>query len=142
MSQLGTTHTYYFSKRGEFRTDDVYSTDLSLGYSVRVFRSLELFVRGIVTNLFDNNAVVFPDTAVITRRSGGAGSNLVAFNPLTDTPVECTQRDPANANRCAVSGANWLKGPLFGQANGVSSYYTNLGGQVPRSYNFTVGFRF
>jgi len=95
-----------------------------------------------VANVFNNDAVVFPDTNVITRRSGGAGSNLVAFNPLTDTPVECTERDPANPNRCAVSGANWLKGPLFGQANGVSSYYTNLGGQVPRTYSFTVGFRF
>jgi outer membrane receptor protein involved in Fe transport len=142
LSQLGTTHTYYFSKRGEFRTDDIHQTDVALGYSIRVFRSLELFLRGIVTNVFNNDAVVFPDTTVITRRSGGAGSNLVAFNPLTDTPVECTERDSANANRCAVSGANWLKGPLFGQANGVSSYYTNQGGQIPRTYSFTVGFRF
>jgi hypothetical protein len=145
-SQLGTNHTYYFSKRGEFRTDDIHSTDVSVGYSIRVFKSLELFVRGIVTNVFNNHAVVFPDTTVITRRSGGASSNLVAFNPLTDTPVECTQRDPANPNRCAVSGANWMRGPLFGQANGVSSYYTgtapNVGGQVPRTYGFTAGFRF
>jgi outer membrane receptor protein involved in Fe transport len=145
LSQLGTTHTYYFSKRGEFRTDDIYSTDVSLGVSIRVFRSLEVFVRGIVTNVFNNDAVVFPDTTVITRRSGGAGSNLVAFNPLTDTPVECTERDPANANRCAVSGANWMKGPLFGQANGVGSYYNTAGergGLQPRTYGFTAGFRF
>ncbi len=136
LSQLGTSHTYYFSNRGEFRTDDVYSTDLSVGYSIRVFGSLELFVRGIVTNLFDNDAVILPDTTVITRRSGGSGSNLVAFNPMTDTPVECTQRDSANSSRCAVTGANWLRGPLFGQPNGVSSY------QVPRTYGFTAGFRF
>lgn len=142
LSQLGTTHTYYFSKRGEFRADDVNSTDFSLGYSIRVFKSLELFVRGIVTNVFDNNPVVFPDTTVITRRSGGSASNLVAFNPLTDTPVECTQRDPNNANRCAVSGANWMKGPLFGQANGVGSYYNTGGGLQPRTYGFTLGFRF
>jgi len=145
LSQLGTTHTYYFSKRGEFRTDDIYSTDVSLGFTVRVFRSIELFVRGIVTNVFNNDAVVFPDTTVITRRSGGAGSNLVAFNPLTDTPIECTERDPANPNRCAVSGANWMKGPLFGQANGVGAYYNTAGergGLQPRTYGFTAGFRF
>jgi hypothetical protein len=29
-----------------------------------------------------------------------------------------------------------MRGPIFGQANGVASY------QVPRAYNFTVGFRF
>jgi hypothetical protein len=109
LSQLGNQHTYYFSRRGEFRTDDLYSTDVSLGYSIRVFKSLELFLRGSVTNVFNNDAVIFPDTTVITRRSGGAGSNLVAFNPLTDTPIECTQRDPANPNRCAVSGANWMR---------------------------------
>jgi hypothetical protein len=123
----------------------VNSTDVSLGYSIRVFKSLELFVRGIVTNLFDNSPVVFPDTTVITRRSGGAASNLVAFNPLTDTPVECTQRDPANSSRCAVSGANWMKGPLFGQANGVGAYYNTTGergGLQPRTYGFTAGFRF
>ena len=146
LSQLGTTHTYYFSRRGEFRTEDLYSTDVSLGYSIRVYKSLELFLRGSVTNVFNNDAVIFPDTTVITRRSGGAGSNLVAFNPFTDTPIECTQRDPANANRCAVSGANWMRGPLFGQANGVGSYYTgtppNAAGQVPRTYVFTAGFRF
>jgi outer membrane receptor protein involved in Fe transport len=146
LSQLGTTHTYYFSRRGEFRTEDLYSTDISVGYSVRLYRSLELFVRGAMTNLFNNDAVIFPDTTVITRRSGGAATNLVAFNPLTDTPVECTQRDPANSSRCAVSGANWMRGPLFGQANGVASYYTgtppNAAGQLPRTYSFTVGFRF
>jgi hypothetical protein len=80
------------------------------------------------------------------RWSGGAGTNLVAFNPLTDTPIECTQRDPANSSRRAISGANWMRGPLFGQANGVASYYTgtppNAAGQVPRTYAFTAGFRF
>ena len=95
-----------------------------------------------MTNVFDNDAVTFPDTTIITRRSGGAGSNLVAFNPLTDTPVECTQRDPANANRCAVTGAHWLKGPLFGQANGVGAYYNATGGLQPRTYGFTAGIRF
>jgi hypothetical protein len=142
LSQLGTTHTYFFSKRGEFRTDDLHSTDVSIGYSIPVWKSLEIFLRGIVTNVFDNDAVTFPDTTIITRRSGGAGSNLVAFNPLTDTPIECTQRDPANANRCAVSGAHWLKGPRFGQANGVGSYYNATGGLQPRTYGFTAGIRF
>ena len=146
LSQLGTTHTYYFSRRGEFRTDDLSSTDVSIGYSIRVFKSLELFLRGSVTNVFNNDAVIFPDTTVITRRSGGAATNLVAFNPLTDTPVECTQRSATNPNVCAVSGAHWMRGPLFGQANGVASYYTgtppNTAGQLPRTYAFTAGFRF
>lgn len=36
------------------------------------------------SHLYD--AVIFPDTTVITRRSDGSRTNLVAFNPLTDTP--------------------------------------------------------
>ncbi len=137
LSQLGTTHDYFFSKRGAFRTEDVSSTDIALGYTLRI-KVFEIFLRGSMANIFDEDAVVNPNTTqIITRRTGGAASNLVAFNPKTDTPVECTQRQAApNQNRCAVTGAHWLKGDLFGKASGVSSY------QIPRTYNFSVGFRF
>lgn len=119
-SALGTSHTYFFSARGAFRTDAVSSTDLALNYSFPI-RMVELFVRGDVLNIFNNAAVVNPNTTVITRRSGGASSGLKAFNPFTDTPVE---------------GVNWKKGSSFGKPTGPTSY------QDPRFYRFAVGLRF
>ena len=63
---------------------------MALGYSAPKILGVELFVRVTLTNAFNQSAVVNPNTDVITRRTGGASSNLVAFNPFTDKPVECT----------------------------------------------------
>jgi hypothetical protein len=121
LTQLGTLHDYYFTNRDAFRTDDVWSTDLALSYNTPPLLGIEFFVRGVVTNLFNESAVIVPNTNIITRRTGGAASGLVAFNPMTDTPVE---------------GTHWRKGTLFGQPSGVGSY------QTPRTYGFGVGLRF
>ncbi|MGH9364776.1 MAG: TonB-dependent receptor [Thermoanaerobaculia bacterium] len=136
LSALGTSHDYYFSSRGAFRTANAYSTDLALNYvAPKLFGVVEFFVRGTVTNVFNQSAVINPNSNIITRRTGGASSNLVAFNPFTGTPVECTSPNAAGT-ACTVAGANWMKGPSFGKPTGPSSY------QTARTYSFGGGLRF
>jgi hypothetical protein len=146
LSAIGTTHDYYFSARGAFRTDDVWSTDLALNYNAPKVFGVELFVRVTVRNVFDQSALVNPNTDIITRRTGGASSNLVPFNPFTDTPVECTAPNAAGT-ACTTSGANWMKGPNFGKATGPASYLISGDGSAngtygPRVYGFSFGLRF
>ncbi|HVS29967.1 MAG TPA: hypothetical protein VMS98_00800, partial [Thermoanaerobaculia bacterium] len=120
LSQIGTNHTYFFSKRGEFRTDAFNSTDLALSYNLPI-RRVSVFLQAAMTNVLDNDGVINPNTTVVTRRTGGAASGLQPFNPKTETPIE---------------GVHWRKGASFGQATDVNSY------QLPRSYNFSAGLRF
>jgi len=138
LSQLGNQHNYYFSKRGEFRTDAVSATDFALNFSIPVSR-VELFAQGQVLNIFnaDNANDIFLgriDTTVRTRRTNGAASGLVAFNPYTDTPIECPQG--AAAADCTALHANYQLGPNFGKP------VTKEGFQTPRTYRFAVGLRF
>ncbi len=142
----GNSHDYYFSSRGAFRTEDIWSTDTALSYSAPKIFGVELFVRVTVTNIFNQSALVTPNNDIITRRTGGASSNLVAFNPFTDTPVECTAPNAAGT-ACTVAGANWMKGPNFGKASGLASYQIAGAGSAtgtygPRTYGFSFGFRF
>ena len=119
-----------------------------MNYSAPKILGIELFVRVTVRNVFNQSAVVNPNSDVITRRTGGAASNLVAFNPFTDTPVECTSPDYSGSTpRCAVAGANWMKGPNFGKPTGPASYLISGDGSAngtygPRVYGFSFGFRF
>ncbi len=117
-----------------------------MSYSAPKIFGVELFVRVTVTNIFNQSALVNPNNDIITRRTGGASSNLVAFNPFTDTPVECTAPNAAGT-ACTVAGANWMKGPNFGKATGPASYQIAGAGSAtgtygPRTYGFSFGFRF
>jgi hypothetical protein len=51
----------------------------------------------------------------------GPTDGMTDFNPFTEKPVE---------------GVNWEKGPNFGKPTVASSY------QTPRTFRFSVGFRF
>jgi len=138
-SQLSTSQNYYFSKRGEFRTASVFSTDLALNYEFPI-RHVALFAQGQVVNIFNNSKIADlsngrVDTTVLTSRSNGiAATGLSPFNPFTDTPIECPQG--ANAATCSSMHANWQKGPLFGQA------VSKDGLQTPRTYRASFGVRF
>lgn len=113
------TVTYYISGRGEYRFDGSTATDLSLTWSHTLgWKSSELFVRFVMNNVFNEHALTSYNTTVLGKAND---STLQAFNPFTTTPVE---------------GANWKKGPGFGQATSPSSY------QPPRDYYFSVGLRF
>jgi outer membrane receptor protein involved in Fe transport len=134
-SQLGSTNNYYFSSRGAFRTPSVFSTDLALNYELPIMKGA-IFVQGQAINVFNNSKVnnlvsgQF-DTTVLTSRNS---SGLKAFNPFTDTPVECPQGN--TVAQCTALGANWQKGSLFGQGLSKDAY------QTPRTYRVSVGVRF
>ena len=110
---------YYFSARGAYRTDDVFSSDVAVTYDIP-YQRMQLFSKAEVTNLFDRAAVVNVDTEVVTRLSN-AGSGLLPFNPFTATPVE---------------GINYRLGPNFGKPTGPESY------QTPRTFRLSLGVRF
>lgn len=119
--------TYFIGERGRFRWDDVTRTDFAVNYRLPVFGA-ELFAEAEVFNLFNEQAQIAGTTTVFGPRSGanrcpGATANgaCAAFNPWTDTPVE---------------GTNYNYSANFGKASGPASY------QLPRTYQFSLGFRF
>ncbi len=124
---------YYFSKRGAFTTDNVFRTDVSFNYSIKL-GPVEAFVRPEIINVFngqhiDTTSVQFDSTVLTSNNAGrcsqaGAGGTpgpCQAFNPFTQTPVE---------------HVNWEKGPNFGKATGPNAY------QLPRTYRIGIGLRF
>jgi hypothetical protein len=128
------TVTYFFSDRGEFRYDDIYSTDLSLNYSFlwNAFgRQVEVYLQPEVLNVFDHDNLVDFDERIRTAGQANAagvcpGSSLPdmrceTFNPFTTTPVE---------------GVHWAKRDTFGEPLEEIDY------QDPREFRFAVGFRF
>jgi len=125
---------YFFSDRGEFTYDDVTRTDLALNYAFlwNAFgRQIEVFVQPEVLNLFDEDAKVDFDTRIRTfdeanadgacPGSGDPNGRCLPFNPFTGAPVE---------------GVHWAKRSTFGEPQGESDF------QSPRTFRFSVGFRF
>jgi hypothetical protein len=111
---------YYFIPRGDFRWDNVYSTDLAISWGKRLpqLRTAELFFRGVVTNMFNNAARTRGDIGINTRLNNAA---YQAFNPFTTTPVQ---------------GVNWDYSPTFGQPQAFDDY------QPARLFSLSVGIRF
>lgn len=113
--------TYFYTDRDAFRTDDITATDLSLnyGFNMSAFgKNFEIFVQPEVLNAFNQQGVLNVDATVLDATNN---RNLQAFNPFTTTPVE---------------GVHWQKGPNFGKPLLETDY------QTPRTYRFSVGFRF
>lgn len=109
--------TYFFSGRGEFTTDDITRTDLSVNYNLNLGR-FELFLQPEVVNLFDEEGVVAVDTSILTAATD---NTLQSFNPFTTEPIE---------------GMHWRKGEDFGQPTDENDF------QQPRTFRFSVGLRF
>jgi len=133
--QTAANVAYYFSDRGEFRFDDITSTNLALNYNLPI-RSLGIFVQAELLNAFGEDNLVTHDTTVFTARNGASctsgGVRCVAFNPFTETPVE---------------GRHYVKGPRFGQATAATIINPATGAvtgsyQLPRTYRFSAGIRF
>src|SRR3989441_2509500 len=111
---------YYFTPRGDFRWDPVYSTDLAVTWGKRLppLRNSEVFFRGVITNVFNNAARTRGDIGINTRFNNTA---YQAFNPFTTTPVQ---------------GVHWNYSDTFGQPANFDDY------QPARLFNFSVGLRF
>lgn len=117
---------YYFGERGEFRADDVTSTNVALNWESPSFRGVRAFVQTDVINIFNEQAIEYPATArgnvidqtVFVRRTR---SSLTAFNPFTTKPVE---------------GTHYQFSPTFGQPTNREAY------QDPREYRVSLGLRF
>jgi hypothetical protein len=111
---------YYFIPRGNFRWDNVYSTDLAMTWGKRLpqLGRAELFFRGVVTNVFNNAARTRGDIGINTRLNNAA---FQAFNPFTTTPVQ---------------GVNWDYSPTFGEPQAFDDY------QPARLFSVSVGVRF
>ena len=117
-SSLGPVN-YYFSDRGAYRMDSVWSTDLAINYSFLINVAggqLELFVQPEVANLFNQSSATTVNTTVLGPRQG-----MEAFNPFTETPVE---------------GVNWETGDSFGEPQSANDY------QLPRTFRISFGLRF
>jgi outer membrane receptor for ferrienterochelin and colicin len=154
-SAAGTTHDYFFSDRGEYRTEGRLGTDLALVYTTPSFGRVSAFVRGDVLNVFNTNVIVDPsqlNVDVITSRTGLApvvnasgavtaiNSGLRPFNPYTDTPKECPQG--ATPQVCYDMGANWQKGLNFGKPNSTDALQIADRALAPRTYRMSIGLKF
>ena len=118
------TTTYYFGGRSNFKTDTIWSTDLSLNYAfpLRFGRKSELFARFVINNLFNTSGQdSTSNETVYTASNQNPGRTLQAFNPFITTPVE---------------GTHYELSPDFGKALSADDY------QRPREFFFGGGFRF
>ena len=124
---------YYFSGRGELRTESIRATDLALRYSVHI-AAVELFAQGDLLNAFNNASVFDPQRLGTTVTTAATSATFVPFDPAKQTPVQCPTG--ASAATCTAMGANYQLAANFGQP------LNNLAYQVPRTVRVSLGFRF
>jgi hypothetical protein len=112
--------SYYFIPRGAFRWDNVWSTDFAATWSKKIPQAArtDVFVRAVVTNLFNNAAKTRGDIGINTRNNN---TSYQAFNPFTTVPVQ---------------GVHWDYSPTFGQPQAFDDY------QPPRVFSVSAGVRF
>jgi outer membrane receptor protein involved in Fe transport len=145
-ANIPTAVTYFFSKRGQFTTDAIVATDLALNYELPI-HNFAFFAKAEVRNAFNHKATVGVVTTVLTNQNSSA--NLAAFNPFTQTPVQCTA---ATVSACPKDSAgkpttNYFLGTAagvpFGTSSGTATTFSQNGSfQLPRTYLYAVGMRF
>lgn len=130
---------YYFSDRGEFRRDDVSSTDLALNYRYPIGR-FELFAQGELINMFNRGTVMVVNQTVTVLSN--------TFNPFTETPKACAPSPaggPIKTNAaCVAEGANYRFSETLGATGGFGepASSTSANYQQMRTYRVSVGARF
>jgi outer membrane receptor for ferrienterochelin and colicin len=115
------TVTYYYSARDAYRTNAITATDLTLNYSFTwntLGKSVEVFLQPEMLNVFNEHGVINVSTSILDATRSTA---FKKFNPFTEAPVE---------------GVNWAKASTFGKPQSKDDY------QAPRTFRFSVGFRF
>ena len=127
-----TSVSYFFgNERGNIKGEDITRTDLAFNWEFGFRRGARLFVQPEVLNIFNEDGVVGFDEEVLTAFDV---TYLKAFNPFTETPVECPQG--AAAATCQGMNANWQRGENFGKPTTQGSY------QLPRTFRVSVGLKF
>jgi outer membrane receptor protein involved in Fe transport len=124
---------YYFSGRGELRTESIRSTDLALRYSMHI-AALEFFAQGDLLNAFNNASLFDPKLLGTTVSTAATSATFAPFDPAKQTPIECPRG--AAAATCTAMGANYQLATNFGQA------LNNLAYQSPRTVRMSLGVRF
>ncbi len=140
LSFIGPTAvTYFFGPRGQFRTNSVISTDVSVNYELPI-RNFALFAKAEVRNAFNHRSTIAVVTTVRTNQT--ANSGLLPFNPFTQSPIECPKG--ASAATCTALGANFQYATTFGTSVGTPTTFTSTNGsyQLPRTYVYAIGARF
>jgi outer membrane receptor protein involved in Fe transport len=110
-----TAENYFVTDRDAFHTDNILQFDASVNYSFKWNlwnRNFEVFLQPEILNIGDDQGVIAVNTTTVI---------LQDFNPFTETPVE---------------GVHFRKGPRFGLPNSPQDI------NQPRTYRFSVGFRF
>ncbi|HEV7428498.1 MAG TPA: TonB-dependent receptor [Thermoanaerobaculia bacterium] len=136
-ANLPTATTYFFGSRGQYRWDSIIATDIAVNYELPI-HNFAFFAKAEVRNALNHKAVIGGNTLVNTAATN---ANFAVFNPFTTTPKECPQGAPFAD--CKAMGANYQLGPLFGQANGTATTFSQNGNyQLPRTYLYAIGARF
>lgn len=115
-----TSVQYFFGPRGEYRTDTLSATDLSLNWSRRIpgARRGQAFVRAVLVNAFNRAAATRVNKTILTRNDSAV---YQAFDPFAGTPVP---------------GLHYGLGSDFGEPIGPFDY------QAPREFSISLGVRF
>jgi hypothetical protein len=133
-----TSVTYFFSDRGGFRFDDITRTDFSLNYSFlwgAFGRQIEVYLQPEVLNAWNEDGLVDFDTRIRTAATANAnGACPGAHNPVTNPNSRCIRFNPFTET--PVEGVHWAKFASFGQPLNQFDF------QLPRTFRFSVGFRF
>ena len=139
LTPLGpTTVTYFFSNRGEFRTDSIIATDIALNYELPI-HNFAFFAKAEVRNALNHRAVLSRGTTVRTNQTTGSG--LLPFNPFTQSPIQCPTGQ--SAAQCTALGANYQLSTGFGVEGGTPTTFSQAGSyQLPRTYLYAIGARF
>jgi len=118
---------YYFTDRDAFTTDTITRTDFAINYAFKwqlAGADLEVFLQPEILNAFNEHGVEATSTTVQTATNT---AGLSRFNPFTETPVE---------------GVHWRRQPASATQGGFGKPRNDLDFQLPRTYRFSVGFRF
>jgi hypothetical protein len=164
-----TNATYYFSDRGGLRVDKIKATDITATYNLPTFGKVNIFLRGDMINIFNNQGIEFAQTAlgsvvearVYTRATAprtatGAGGLIrgvdtpfcldAAGKPLAVQPATCNPF--AQFNPYTETPKEYRKGMDPTQVynfmfDPTIGHATNKDAyQTPRTYRFAVGIRF
>jgi hypothetical protein len=102
-------------------------------------RNFAFFAKAEVRNLLNHRSSVSVVTTV--RTNSTAGSGLLAFNPFTQSPIECPKGQ--TAAQCTALGANYQLASTFGTGNLTPTTFSAAGSfQLPRTYVYAIGARF